>query len=285
MIFWLTQIFNGVSYGAIVFLLAMGLSLIFGVMKVINVSHGTYFLVGAYVGLTTLKTTGSFFLAILIGGIVIAIMGIVIERVFLRRLQGNDLGQVLITMGFVLVLQDAILVIWGPDPVSMDAPKFLASTGRIGGFSFPMYRLFLIVFAAVTAASLWFFESRTKIGSSVRAAVDDVEMAGGMGVNVPVVFSLVFGLGSFLAGMSGVLAAPWLGIQAGLDFEILPFAFVAIIVGGMGSLKGAVVASLLVGIIDNLGKTFFPEFAYFTLFLPMAVILALRPSGLFGRVM
>ena len=110
-------------------------------------------------------------------------------------------------------------------------------------------------------------------------------MAGGMGVNVPVVFSLVFGLGSFLAGMSGVLAAPWLGIQAGLDFEILPFAFVAIIVGGMGSLKGAVVASLLVGIIDNLGKTFFPEFAYFTLFLPMAVILAIRPSGLFGRVM
>ncbi|MCE2452495.1 MAG: branched-chain amino acid ABC transporter permease [Nitrospinae bacterium] len=166
MTFWLTQIFNGISYGAIVFLLAMGLSLIFGVMKVINVTHGTYFLVGAYFGLTTLKMTGNFFLAILIGGIAIAIMGIVIERVFLRRLQGNDLGQVLITMGFVLVLQDAILVIWGPDPVSMDAPKFLASTGRIGGFSFPMYRLFLIVFAAVTATALWFFESRTKVAPS-----------------------------------------------------------------------------------------------------------------------
>ncbi len=285
MIFWLTQLFNGVSYGTIVFLLAMGLSLIFGVMKVINVTHGTYFLVGAYFGLTTLKQTGNFFLAILIGGIAIAIMGIVIERVFLRRLQGNDLGQVLITMGFVLVLQDAILVIWGPDPVSMDAPKFLASTGRIGGFSFPMYRLFLIIFAVMTAAVLWFFESRTKIGSSVRAAVDDVEMAGGMGVNVPVVFSLVFGLGSFLAGMGGVLAAPWLGIHSGLDFEILPFAFVAVIVGGMGSLKGAIIASLLVGIIDNIGKTFFPEFAYFTIFLPMAVILAIRPAGLFGRAM
>jgi len=281
--FWIVQIFNGVSYGAIVFLLAMGLSLIFGVMQVINVTHGTYFLVGAYVGLTVLRQTGSFPLAILVAGVAIAIMGIIIERLFLRRLQGNDLGQVLITMGFVLLLQDAILMIWGPDPERMDAPALLTGTGHFGGFAFPVYRLFLIIFAAVVAVLLWIFENKTKLGAAVRAAVDDTEMAGGMGVNVQLVFSVVFGLGAFLAGMSGVLAAPWLGLQSGLDFEILPYAFVVVIVGGMGSLNGAVLASLLVGILDNLGKILFPEFAYFTLFLPMAIILAVKPEGLFGR--
>ncbi|MDA0999091.1 MAG: branched-chain amino acid ABC transporter permease [bacterium] len=283
MAFWLTQIFNGVSYGAIVFLLAMGLTLIFGVMQVINVTHGTYFLVGAYVGMSVLLRTGSFILAIVIGGAVIALMGIIIERLFLRQLKGNDLGQLLITMGFVLLLQDAVLLIWGAGPQRMEAPLILSGTGRIGGFTFPVYRMFLIGVGVAVAVGFWIFEKKTKFGAAVRAAVDDVEMASGMGVNVQVVFSVVFGIGSFLAGMSGVLAGPWLGLQEGLDFEILPFAFVAVIVGGMGSFKGAIIASLIVGLIDNLGKTFFPEFAYFTIFLPMAVILAFRPTGLFGR--
>lgn len=281
--FWLTQIFNGVSYGAVIFLLAMGLTLIFGVMQVINVTHGTYFLVGAYVGMSVLLRTGSFVLAIFLGGAAIALLGIVIERLFLRQLKGNDLGQLLVTMGFVLILQDAILLIWGAGPQRMDAPEILSGTGRIGGFTFPVYRMFLIGVGVAVAVGFWIFERKTKFGAAVRAAVDDVEMASGMGVNVQVVFSVVFGIGSFLAGMGGVLAGPWLGLQEGLDFEILPFAFVAVIVGGMGSFKGAILASLMVGIIDNLGKTFFPEFAYFTLFLPMAVILAIRPTGLFGR--
>jgi branched-chain amino acid transport system permease protein len=281
--FWLTHFFNGVSYGALVFLLAMGLSLIFGVMKLINVTHGTFFLVGAYVGLTVMVRTGNFLVAMLTGAVAIALLGILIERFFLRRLQGNDLGQVLITMGFVLLLQDAILLVWGPDPRAMPTPPILSGTGRIGSFTFPVYRLFVIVVAALVALGLWAFERKTAFGSAVRAAVDDVEMAMGMGVNVPRVFTVVFGLGAFLAGLGGVLAAPWLGLQYGLDFEILPYAFVAVIVGGMGSLPGAILASLAVGVIDNLGKTFFPEFAYFTLFLPMAAILAVKPTGLFGR--
>jgi branched-chain amino acid transport system permease protein len=280
---WLTHLFNGVSYGALVFLLAMGLSLIFGVMKLINVTHGTFFLVGAYVGLTVIIYTGNFVIAMLTGAVAIALLGILIERFFLRRLQGNDLGQVLITMGFVLLLQDAILLVWGPDPRAMPTPAILSGTGQIGAFTFPVYRLFVIVVAAIVAAGLWAFERKTVLGCAVRAAVDDAEMAAGMGVAVPRVFTVVFGLGAFLAGLGGVIAAPWLGLQYGLDFEILPYAFVAVIVGGMGSLKGAIFASLAVGIIDNLGKTFFPEFAYFTLFLPMAAILAMRPTGLFGR--
>ncbi|MBI2178734.1 MAG: branched-chain amino acid ABC transporter permease [Candidatus Tectomicrobia bacterium] len=283
--FWITQLFNGFSYGALIFLLAMGLSLIFGVMQVINVTHGTYFLVGTYVGLTILMTTGNFYLAMLGGALVIALVGILIERFFLRRLRGNDLGQVLITFGFVLLLQDAILLIWGPDPKLMAEPKSISFTANIGGFTFPSYRLFVIAVAAAVAAGLWLFENKTKFGSAVRAAVDDVEMASGMGVDVPRVFTVVFGLGAFLAGLGGVLSGPWLGLQYGLDLEILPYAFVVVIVGGMGSLKGAVLASLIVGLVDNFGKGFFPEFAYFTLFLPMAVILAVRPQGLFGRTL
>ncbi len=282
--FWLTQFFNGVSYGALIFLLAMGLSLVFGVMKVINITHGTYFLFGAYVGLSIVSKTGNFVLALLAGAVTIAILGILIERLFLRRLQGNDLGQVLITMGFVLLLQDAVLMIWGPDPRMLPTPESLAGTGRLGEFAFPLYRMFVILIAAGVGVILWFFERKTMFGAAVRAAVDDVEMAGGMGVNVPIVFSVVFGLGAFLAGLGGVLGGPWLGISYGMDFEILPFAFVVVIVGGMGSLEGTIVASLMVGIIDNLGKAFFPEFAYFTLFLPMAVVLAVRPEGLFGTV-
>ncbi|OGL60220.1 MAG: ABC transporter permease [Candidatus Tectomicrobia bacterium RIFCSPLOWO2_12_FULL_69_37] len=283
--YWLTQLFNGFSYGALIFLLAMGLSLIFGVMQVINVTHGTYFLVGTYIGLSILTWTGNFYLAILGGGLVIALVGIFIERFFLRRLRGNDLGQVLITFGFVLLLQDAILLIWGPDPKLMGEPKSISFTAHIGSFTFPSYRLFVIVVAAAVAAGLWLFENKTKFGSAVRAAVDDVEMASGMGVNVPLVFTVVFGLGSFLAGLGGVLSGPWLGLQYGLDLEILPYAFVVVIVGGMGSLKGAILASLLVGLVDNFGKGFFPDLAYFTLFLPMAVILAVRPQGLFGRTL
>ncbi len=285
MVYWLTQIFNGVSYGALLFLLAMGLSLIFGVMQIINVTHGTYFLVGTYVGLSFLLWTGNFYLAMLGGAVAIALVGILIERFFLRRLRGNDLGQVLITFGFVLLLQDAILLIWGPDPKLMAAPKSISFTATIGGFTFPFYRLFVIAVAAAVAVGLWLFENKTKFGAAVRAAVDDVEMASGMGVNVPLVFTVVFGLGAFLAGLGGVLGGPWLGLQYGLDLEILPYAFVVVIVGGMGSLKGAIVASLIVGLVDNFGKGFFPDLAYFTLFLPMAVILAVRPQGLFGRTL
>ena len=281
--FWVTQTFNGLSYGALLFLLASGLSLIFGVMRVVNLAHGSYFMLGGYVGLSVIWRTGSYVLALVAGALALAVVGIVMERVFLRRLAGQTLGQVLMTIGFALIFQDLALLIWGGDPYSIRPPSLLAGVVTAGPGRFPIYRIFIIVIAVAVGAALWLLLDRTRIGAMIRAAVDDPEMAQGVGIRVPRVSLGVFALGAALAAFGGVVGAGFLGVYPGLDFEILPYAFVVVIVGGLGSLPGAMVGSLLVGLLDNFGKALFPELSYFTLFAPMALILALKPTGLFGR--
>ncbi len=281
--FWIVQTFNGLSYGALLFLLASGLSLIFGVMRIVNLAHGSYFLLGGYVGLSVIWRTKSFPLALLAGATAIALIGVGMERLFLRRLAGQTLGQVLMTVGFALIFQDLALLIWGGDPYSLPLPGPLQGVVIAGGLRFPRYRLFIMVLAAVIGAGLWLALDRTRVGAMIRAAVDDAEMAQGVGIRVPTISLGVFALGAFLAALGGVVGGGFLGVYPGLDFEIMPYAFVVIIVGGLGSLPGAMVGSLLVGLLDNFGKALFPELAYFTLFAPMALILALRPTGLFGR--
>jgi branched-chain amino acid transport system permease protein len=281
--FWITQTFNGLSYGALLFLLASGLSLIFGVMRVVNLAHGSYFLLGGYVGLSIVWQTRSFVLALLLGALAIALIGVGMERLFLRRLAGQTLGQVLMTIGFALIFQDLALLLWGGDPYSLPVPPALQGVLTVGGLRFPRYRLFIMAVAVVIGAALWLALDRTRFGATIRAAVDDAEMAQGVGIRVPTVSLAVFALGAFLAALGGVIGGGFLGVYPGLDFEILPYAFVVVIVGGLGSLPGAMVGSLLVGLLDNFGKALFPELAYFTLFAPMALILALRPTGLFGR--
>jgi branched-chain amino acid transport system permease protein len=281
--FWIVQTFNGLSYGALLFLLASGLSLIFGVMRIVNLSHGSYFLLGGYVALTVVWRTQSFALALLSAAVAIALVGIGMERLFLRRLAGQTLGQVLMTVGFALIFQDLALLIWGGDPYSLPLPTWLQGVLTAGGLRFPKYRIFIMGLATVIGALLWLALDRTRVGAMIRAAVDDAEMAQGVGIRVPTVSLGVFGLGALLAALGGGVAGGFLGVYPGLDFEILPYAFVVVIVGGLGSLPGAMVGSVLVGLLDNFGKALFPELAYFTLFAPMALILALRPTGLFGR--
>ena len=281
--FWVTQTFNGLSYGALLFLLASGLSLIFGVMRVVNLAHGSYFMLGGYVGLSVIWRTGSYVLALVAGALALAVVGIAMERVFLRRLAGQTLGQVLMTIGFAMIFQDLALLIWGGDPYSIRPPSLLAGVVTAGPGRFPIYRIFIIVIAVAVGAALWLLLDRTRIGAMIRAAVDDPEMAQGVGIRVPRVSLGVFALGAALAAFGGVVGAGFLGVYPGLDFEILPYAFVVVIVGGLGSLPGAMVGSLLVGLLDNFGKALFPELSYFTLFAPMALILALKPTGLFGR--
>jgi len=282
--FWVTQTFNGLSYGALLFLLASGLSLIFGVMRVVNLAHGSYFMLGGYVGLSVVWRTGSYTLALLAGALALAVVGIAMERLFLRRLPGQTLGQVLMTIGFALIFQDVALLIWGGDPYSIRPPSMLAGVITAGPGRFPIYRIFIVVVAVVVGAALWLVLDRTRVGAMIRAAVDDPEMAQGIGIRVPRISLGVFALGAALAAFGGVIGAGFLGVYPGLDFEILPYAFVVVIVGGLGSLPGAMVGSLLVGLLDNFGKALFPELSYFTLFAPMALILALKPTGLFGRV-
>jgi branched-chain amino acid transport system permease protein len=281
--FYLIQTMNGLSFGALLFLLSSGLSLIFGVMKIVNIAHGSYYMLGAYIGLSVILHTQSFILGILVGSVIIAVIGLGMERIFLRKFPLQDLPQMMLTMGFALIFRDLALLIWGGDPYGLPAPAFLTGSTKIYGIVFPIYRIFVILVAGLVAILLWLFNEKTLVGAKLRAAVDDHEMAGGVGINVPLVSGLMFAIGAFLAAFGGVMSGPIFGVYAGADFEFLPLAFVVVIVGGMGSLKGAAVGSLFVGLIDNFGKALVPELSYFTLFAPMAIVLAIKPTGLFGR--
>lgn len=281
--FYLQQALNGLSFGALLFLLASGLTLIFGLMRVANIAHGSYYLLGAYVGLSMMRWTSAFPLAIFAGGAVVAGVGIAMQRWFLARFHLQTLPQVLLTMGFAFLFSDMALLLWGGDPQTIPVPAALSGTAQLGGVYFPSYRLFVMGLGFCVFAGLWLLLERTRLGATVRAAVDDAEMARGLGINVGRVMTGVFALGAFLAAAGGVMGGAFLSIYPGADFDVLPLTFVVVIVGGLGSLKGAFVGSLLVGLLDNFGKALFPELSYFTLFAPMALILAVRPTGLFGR--
>jgi branched-chain amino acid transport system permease protein len=281
--FWLIQTFNGISYGALLFLVGSGLSLIFGVMRIVNLSHGSYFLLGGYVALTVIWTTGSWYLAIPVAAFTIAILGILMERIFLQPLGFDPLRQVLLTVGFAFLFQQAALDIWTGNNFDIFPPDALTNSVVVGGLYLPLYRVFMIAVALVIGVGLWLIMEKTRMGAAVRATVDDAEMARGVGIDTAKISMLIFGLGAFLAALGGVIGGAFLGIYPGLDFEILPLAFGVVIIGGMGSLGGAAIGALLVGLADNFGKALFPEISYFTLYAPMALILAVKPTGLFGR--
>jgi len=281
--FWLIQAFNGISYGALLFLLGSGLSLIFGVMRIVNLSHGSYFLLGGYVALSVIWTTGSWALAIPVAALTVALLGLLMERIFLRPLGFDPLRQVLLTIGFAFLFQQAALDIWGGDNMDIIPPAGLTKSVVLGGLYLPGYRIFMIGVAAAIGVSLWLVMERTRLGAAVRATVDDAQMARGVGIDTSRISMFIFALGAFLAALGGVIGGAFLGVYPGLDFQILPIAFAVVIIGGMGSLGGAAIGALLVGLADNFGKALFPEISYFTLYAPMAFILAVKPTGLFGR--
>ena len=281
--FWIIQTYNGLSYAALLFLLGGGLSLIFGVMRVINVAQGSFYMVGGYVGYAVIGLTGNFYLAFLVACISIGILGLVMERFFLRRLVGENIRMMLATMGVALFLRDLCFVIWGGNPLTLSVPEWLSGGLQVGKLYFSTLRFFMILEAGVLFVLLWLFERKTRVGATVRAAVDNDETLEGFGVNVMLVRMGVFGLGALLTAFGGVLGCAFMSIYPGLDFELLPFAFVVVILGGIGSLPGALIGAIIVGLIDNFGKALFPELSYFTIFAPMAIMLAIRPQGLFGR--
>jgi branched-chain amino acid transport system permease protein len=281
--FWLIQTFNGMSYGALLFLLGSGLSLIFGVMRIVNLSHGSYFLWGGYIALSVIWTTGSWALSLPLAALAVAVIGLLMERVFLRPLGFDPLRQVLLTVGFAYLFQQAALDIWGGNNMEINPPSALTHSVVLGGMYFPLYRLFMITMALVIGLTIWVAMEKTRVGAMVRATVDDAQMARGVGIDTNRVSMLIFALGAMLAALGGVIGGAFLGVYPGLDFEVLPLAFAVVIIGGMGSLGGAAIGALLVGLADNFGKALFPELAYFTLYAPMVIILAIKPTGLFGR--
>lgn len=284
MSFWLIQSLNSLALGGVLFTLAAGFSLIFGLMRIANLSHGAYFMFGAYIGLAMLDRGYNFGVAVLAAGLAVGLLGGIVERVVLRRLAGNSLSQVLATLGVAFVIADGSLWLWGGDPRPVNAPALLSGGVQLLGLTFPLYRLAVVVFSVVIALALWLLLDKTKLGVMIRASVDDRQMAQGIGVPASRLFTIVFCLGAALAGMGGVIAAPILSVYPGLDADMLPLALVVVILGGLGSLAGAFVGSFLIGFIYSFGQVLFPDLAYIILFLPMVVILAVRPRGLFGRI-
>lgn len=281
---FLTQILNGLSFGAILFFLAAGFTMIFGLMRIANLAHGGFYLMGGYFGITTALVTGSFWLGLVAGGLLIMVLGVFAERVLLRPIRGLEKPEVLLTIGLTFVIGDVSLWLWGGDPRTIPLPAILKGPIRIGEVVYPRYRLFVLAFAILLGAILFYIDRRTKVGAMVRAGVDDRETVAALGVNIQAVFTGAFMFGAFVAGMSGVIGAGFLALLPGQDFEILLFALVVVIIGGLGSLEGAAVGAAVVGLIDSFAKALVPELSFFTLFAPMAIILMIRPEGLLGKV-
>lgn len=287
MTFWLLLTVNSISFGGLLFLLAAGFSLIFGLMRIPNLTHGSLFMLGAYFGATfaggMLAMTFNFWIAVIFAVILVAVFGTVIERFLLRQLPGQQMAQVLVTLGISFIVADFCLMVWGGDPVRVDTPGALIGALHYGPLIFPYYRLAIIVIALVTAAGLWLLLDRTRLGAMIRAGVDDPDMARVVGIRVSQLFTIVFSLGAGLAAFAGIIGAPILSVYPGLDQDMLPLALVVVILGGSGSLLGSFVGSLIIGFIYNFGQALLPELSYFVLFLPMLLVLLVRPQGLFGR--
>jgi branched-chain amino acid transport system permease protein len=289
MTFWVILAVNSITFGGLLFLLSAGFSLIFGLMRIPNLTHGSLFMLGAYFGATfaggLLGMKFNFWVAALLAAALVALFGAVLERLLLRRLPGNQMAQVLVTLGISFMAADFCLMVWGGDPLSVATPDSLVGFVRAGPLVFPLYRLAIIVIAILVAIGLWLLLERTRLGAMIRAGVDDPDMARVVGIRVSQLFTIVFALGAGLAAFAGIIGGPILSVYPGLDQDMLPLALVVVILGGTGSLLGSFVGSIIIGFIYNFGQALLPELAYFVLFLPMLLVLILRPQGLFGRLM
>jgi branched-chain amino acid transport system permease protein len=280
---FLAQLINGVTFAALLFLVSSGFTLIFGLMRIANLAHGSFYLVGGYVGYSISMQTGNFLLAIVVAALIVGVLGVLIERVVLRPVRNQALPEVLITVGISFIFADLSLIIWGGNPLNVPLPLFLQGSVQFAGLTYPKFRLFVLALGIFIAILLWLFTRYTRVGAIVRAGVDDAEMVEGLGINIKAVFTGVFFLGAALAGIGGVTGGAFLSLYPGADSDILLYGLVVVIIGGLGSLPGAIIGSLLIGVIDTFGRSYFPDLSYFTIFGPMVIMLALRPQGLFGR--
>lgn len=295
------QCLNGIQLGLLLFLLAAGLTLVFGIMDLVNLAHGSLYMVGAYFAATFTAWTGSFVLAIVLTLPATLIVGAIVEIVCLRSLYNRDhLDQVLATFGLILFFNELVRLIWGPAGLSVPLPEFLSSSLELlPGLIYPSYRLAIILASLTAAFFLYWLVARTRIGMLIRAGASNREMVGALGVNIRFLFTIVFGLGAALAGFAGLMAAPISTVEIGMGENVLILAFVVIVIGGIGSIRGAFVAAILIGLIDTVGRAFLPDMigtffddefadaaapalASMSIYLLMAVILAFRPEGLFS---
>ncbi len=300
MLLFIEQTLNGLQFGLLLFLLAAGLTLVFGIMDLVNLAHGSLYMIGAYFAATFAALTGSFLFAIAFALIATLVVGMAIEVIALRRLYGRDhLDHVLATFGLILFFNEVVRLIWGPAGLTLPLPGWLNTNFEIfPGVYYPTYRLMIIAVALLVAFLLYIVIMRTRVGMLIRAGASNREMIGALGINIKLLYTFVFGIGAALAGLAGMMQAPILTVQIGMGENILILAFVVIIIGGIGSIRGAFVASILVGLIDTVGRAFLPDvlklflsqtaassagpaLSSMLIYLVMAVILVVRPAGLF----
>ena len=281
---FIINLLNGLSYGMVLFMIASGMSVVMGAMNIINLAHGVLYMIGGYVGWTiAVKFGAPFVLGLLAGGLAAGFTGLMLERGFLRHLYKQPNEQILLTFGFVYILTNLSLWVWGGWPRMPFTAKFLSGSFEILGRAYPKARMATIIIGLVMAIVLWWLQDKTRVGSMVRAGMDNKEMAMGLGINMERVFALVFFVASFIAGLAGVLGAQLLGVYNALGLEILLLALIVVIVGGVGSVQGALLGGILIGVIDAFGRALFPKLAMFTMYFTMIIILLVRPSGLLGR--
>jgi branched-chain amino acid transport system permease protein len=280
--FYLIQLMNAVQYGLLLFLLASGLTLIFGIMGVINLAHGSFYMVGAYLAYWFFKITGSLWIAISLGVVIAFVIGLVLETTIIRRLYRRDhLYQVLLTFGLILVFEELRSILFGDDVHGVAVPAILNfSIPLTETLSYPVYRLFVTAVCLAIAALMYVVIQKTRVGMMIRAGNSNREMAAALGVNIPLLFALVFAVGMALAAFAGALAAPITSVAPGMGNHILIICFVVVVIGGIGSINGAMIASLLIGLADTVGKVLAPEYSGIAVYLLMAVILLWRPQGL-----
>ena len=282
------QVMSGLSVGMFLFLVSVGMSLIFGVTRVVNLAHGSFYMVGAYMMVSLVEFLPErwwgFWLALILAPIGVALLGGVVEVALLRRIYHRDpLMQLILTFGLILVVSTLVLLVWGPDNKSVERPEALAGSVTLFGQFFPSYYLLVLVLAPLVAVGMWMVFYRTRWGMLIRAATVDREMLGALGVNVAALYTQVFVFGSWLAGLGGALAAPTVAVALGMDSDVLVNAFVVVVVGGLGSFAGSFISAVLVGVLQSFGILIFPAISIVLLFAVMAVVLIVRPWGLLGR--
>ena len=278
---FLLQLLNGLTYAGLLFVIASGFTLIFGLMRVVNMSHGAFYLLGAYIGYSVQRQTGNWVLAVIAGTLSVGIAALVLQWL-VQRVEG-DLPQTLLTLGGALMIGDLCLWVWGGLPMTLKAPQQLKTLVDFGIIQYPGFRLFVLFVAVVVGAGLWYMLYRTQLGRIIRAGVDNRAMVSALGINIDRLFVLVFVLGGLLIGFSGTIGGSYLAFGSGTDFDILTYALVVVIMGGMGSLGGSAIGALIVGLVDSFGRTYMAGVSIFLLSGTLLVVLAFRPQGLFGR--
>ena len=283
---FIAQTLNGLTLAGIIFLVSSGFTLVFGVMRVTNLAHGAVYLLGGYIGYSVITVTHNFFYGLAAGALAMGAFGLVLERTVITWLGGREMAELLATLGLIYVLDDVSLAIWGGTPLTINLPGILgrSTTLPVSGIVYPNTRIFILGVSIVVALGLYLLLRRTRVGAIIRAGVDDREMVSALGINVRRVFTLVFTLGAALAGFAGVLGGTVLGVYTGGDSDILLFALAVVIIGGLGSFEGAIVGSLIIGLAENYGTAYFQAVAYSIVFIPVIVILLVKPEGLLGKV-